>query len=141
AASAGTSRGCRGWPGTTAARAPPSRPAGRRRRAPAALPTRARTARSREPELELRVLGEAGDADADEPQRPRPVAQRAVEEAARELADPLRVVGAGGQRRRARPDREVGIAELRRDGTRRLAAAAQVLGEPLGHEAKLLVQP
>ena len=42
------------------------------------------------------MLGEARDADADEPQRPRPVAQRAVEERARELADPR-------ARRRCRP--------------------------------------
>ena len=49
-------------------------------------------------ELELRVIGEPGDADADQPQRAGPVAERAVEQRAGELADPLAVVGA---RRRA----------------------------------------
>ena len=77
----------------------------------------------------LHVLLEPGDADADEPQRAGPVAQRAVEERARELADPRGVVGADGQRGRAGADREVGIANLRRDRARDLAAAAQMLRE------------
>jgi hypothetical protein len=42
----------------------------------------------------LHVLLEPRDADADEPERAGPVAERAVEELAGELTDPLGVVGA-----------------------------------------------
>jgi len=72
------------------------------------------------------VRGEAGDADADEAQRARPVAQGAVEERARELADAGAVVGAGRERRRAGADREVRVAQLRRDGAPGLPALAEV---------------
>src|SRR6476661_7225179 len=54
----------------------------------------------------LQVVGEPGDTDSDEPQRPRAVSQGAVEEAARQLPEALAVVGADRQRRRARADRE-----------------------------------
>ena len=56
-----------------------------------------------------------------------PIAQRAVEERAGELADSRGVVGADRQRGRTGPDREVRIANLRRDGARDLAAAAKML--------------
>ena len=46
-------------------------------------------------QLQLCVLGKARDADADEPQRAGAVAERPVEEPARELADPVAVVGSG----------------------------------------------
>ena len=41
---------------------------------------------------ELPVIRETRNTDADEPQRARPIVQRAVEQSARELADLLRVV-------------------------------------------------
>ena len=68
---------------------------------------------------QLPVLREPGHADADEPQRSRPVAQAAVEEAAGELRDPLGLVDRGGERRRAAADREVRVAELGRHRSRR----------------------
>ena len=86
-------------------------------------------------ERQLPVLGQPGDADADEPQRARPVAQPAVEQPAGELGDPVRLVDRGGQRRRAAPDREVGVAELRRHGARReppLRAGAPRARRPCG---------
>lgn len=51
--------------------------------------------RSDEGELELGVILESGDAHADETQRPRAVAERAVEQRAGQLADPRTVVGTG----------------------------------------------
>src|SRR5207245_2866335 len=52
----------------------------------------------REGQLPVRL--EIGHAHADEPERPRPVAQCSVEECAGELADRLRVVDARGDRGR-----------------------------------------
>jgi hypothetical protein len=43
------------------------------------------------------VIRESRQTDADEAERARPVPQRAVEQLAREVADPLPVVGADGQ--------------------------------------------
>ena len=68
---------------------------------------------------QLPVLRQPGDADADEPERARPVAQAAVEQPARELGDPLGLVDRRGERRRAAPDREVRVAELGRHRARR----------------------
>src|SRR5262249_5200607 len=45
------------------------------------------------------------------------------------------------KRGRARPDREVGIPQLRRHGARSLPAAAEELGQPDGHPAQLVVEP
>src|SRR3954468_21058495 len=92
-------------------------------------------------EGELPVPREAGAADADEPERAGPIGQSAVEEAAGELADPSAVVDPDAERRRAAPDREVGGAELRRDGPRRLAVPGQVLGDAVGHPHQLAVEP
>ena len=72
------------------------------------------------------MVGEPGDPDPDQPQRPGAVAQRTVEERAGELADLGAVVGAHAERGRARADREVGVAELGRDRARGLLALAQV---------------
>ena len=52
----------------------------------------------------------------------------------------LGVVDADLERARARPDREVGIAELRRDGARGLLAVAQVTRQALRHPAELVVE-
>ena len=76
------------------------------------------TARSR-PQGQLPVLGEPGDADADEPERARPIAEAAVEQPAGELGDPLGLVDRSGERRRAAPDREVRVPELGRHRSRR----------------------
>ena len=92
-------------------------------------------------ERELDVVDEARDADADEPERSRAVAERAVEQAAGELADPAGVVGPDRERGRARPDREIRVAELRRDRPRDLAAPLEVLGQALRHPPQLVVQP
>src|SRR5437763_10505841 len=89
----------------------------------------------------LAVLGETGDADADQTERAGPIAERAVEEGACKLTDPLAVVGADRHGRRARPDGEVGIAKLGRDGAANLSAGAQVLTEPKRLPAELVVQP
>src|SRR2546423_12466794 len=70
---------------------------------------------------------EPGDADADEPQGARPLAQRTVEQTAGERSDRVGVVDSGPQRRRAAADREVRVAELRRDGSRAVAAPLQTL--------------
>src|SRR5438552_18281763 len=72
-------------------------------------------------ERQLPVAGQSRDADADEAQRARAVAQAAVEERAGELPDARRVVGADLERGRAAADREVGVAELRRHGPGRLS--------------------
>ena len=71
---------------------------------------------------------------------PRAVAQRPVEQPARDVADRLRVVDACRQRRRAAADGEVGIAHLRRDRARRLSAGREVLGQARRHAAKLRVE-
>src|SRR5438105_5385985 len=84
-------------------------------------------------ERELLESVEARDADTDEPECAGALAQRAVEQAAGELADRLAVVGPGRQRGRAAADREVRVAELGGDGSGAEAAAPQALGEPLGH--------
>ena len=65
-------------------------------------------------EGQLAVLGEPGDADADEPERARAVAEPAVEQSAGELGDPVGLVDRGGEGRRAAADREVGVPQLRR---------------------------
>ena len=88
------------------------------------------------------MVGEAGDA-----RRRRGAAGRAGR-AARGRAGRTRARRSGRpssmpdvERRRARADREVGIAELRRHRARRLPALAQVRGEAVGHPAQLVVQP
>src|SRR5207248_10875010 len=58
-----------------------------------------------------------------------------------ELADAEAVVGADGQRGRPRPDREVGIAELRGHRARRLLPRSQVLGDLDRHAPQLVVKP
>src|SRR4051812_40511675 len=92
-------------------------------------------------ERELPEVGEAGDADSDEPQRAGAVAQAAVELLAGEVADRLRRVDPRVERRRAAADGEVGVAELRRYGARHLAAALQRLRDLGGHPAQLVVEP
>src|SRR5581483_427755 len=87
-------------------------------------------ARHLEPDEVGRVVGDPlrvglGEADADEAERAPAVAQRPVEERAGELADAVAVVGSGREGRRPRPDREVGVAELRRDRAGGLAPLAQ----------------
>ena len=72
---------------------------------------------------------EAGDADADESQRPRPVASARSRRA--QASSPIR----SGRRcrpggGRARSDGEVGIAELRRHGARRLAPPRRCSARP-----------
>ena len=62
----------------------------------------------------------------------RAVAQAAVEQAAGEVADLLRVVDPDRERGRAAADREVGIAELRGDSARGLATLLQRRRD-LGH--------
>ena len=84
---------------------------------------------------------EAGDADADEPEGPGPVAKPSVEETARDLADELGLVDCRGQRRRARADGEVGVAELRGDRAAGQARVAQALRDEHGEPAHLVVQP
>src|SRR5205807_8962751 len=78
--------------------------------------------------------------DADEPQRAGPVAEAPVEQRARELPDPVAVVDRDGQGGRAAADREVGIAELRRHGSRGLSGRLQAARHLGGHAAELLVQ-
>src|SRR5215203_6243002 len=80
---------------------------------------------------------EAREPYADETEGSWTVFQRAVEQGARELPDAVRVVGADRQRGRAAPDREVRVADLRRDCASRLAGAPQVLGERVGHRPQL----
>ena len=92
-------------------------------RAPAGWQWRRRAHDSPAAERQLPVAGEQpGDADADEPQRARPVAQTAVEQ--RQASSPIRsvVVDRRGSVVERRADREVGVAELRRHRSR---------GEPL----------
>ena len=84
-------------------------------------------------ERQLAGAGETGDADADEPQRSRPVAKAAVEEAACELADPLGLVDRRRERRRAGADREVAVAELRRHRPRGEPVPSQVGRDVLRH--------
>src|SRR5581483_11209683 len=92
-------------------------------------------------QCQLPELGEPGHADADEAQRPRPIAETAVEEPAGNVADPSRVVDADLERGRAAADGEVGVAELRRHRPRGLAPRAQVAGDFARHPAQLVVQP
>src|SRR6185503_12703766 len=73
-------------------------------------------------------------------QRTGPVPQPAVEEPAREVADPLWLVDRARQRRRARADREVGVAELRRDRARGETVAPQVGRDVLRHAPELGVE-
>ena len=80
-------------------------------------------------ERKLQMFLETGHPDADEPKGPWPVAERPVEKGARELPDPLGLVGTDGERVRARPNREIGVPHLRRHGPRHLAPRPQVLGE------------
>src|SRR5581483_2646916 len=91
-------------------------------------------------ERELAEGGEPRDADADEPKGAGPVAEPAVEQPAREVADLVGVVDADLERGRAAADREVGVAELRRDGAGDLARPLQVLRDLAGHVAQLHVQ-
>src|SRR5439155_3685557 len=66
--------------------------------------------------------------------------ERSVEERARELADPLRIVGSDRDARRAAADREVRIADFRRHGSRDLTRALQVVREAHGHAAQFVLQ-
>jgi lipoprotein-anchoring transpeptidase ErfK/SrfK len=86
------------------------------------------------------VIGQTGDADPDQPQWTGSVPQCPVEERAGELADALAVVGPDGQRRGPRPDREVGVAQLRRHRPRDLTAVLEMLGETERLPPKLVVQ-
>src|SRR5262249_59439505 len=90
-------------------------------------------------ERELRVRLEPLHADADEPQRSRPFVERAVEETACDVSDRLGVVDGNVERERARSNREVSVAKLRRDVARGLAVAAEMLGKARRHPAQLLV--
>src|SRR5436190_8661230 len=81
----------------------------------------------------LAVIGQAGDADADETKRTRTIAERAVEEAASELSDLAGIVDADAEGRRAAPDREVRVPEFRRDRPRRPPGLAEVIGDPRRH--------
>src|SRR5215211_2068357 len=92
----------------------------RRRCSPPALPLLQR---------ELAVVREPRDADPDQPQRAGPVAQAAIEQGAGEVADPLRIVDADVEARRAAPDREVAVAELRRHRPRGEPVPAEVRAE------------
>ena len=122
------------------------RPARRSRRSAPGSRRRSRSPPSPElsqtVERELGVVGEARHADADEAERAR-AGRAAPGRAAQHASSPMRsaVVGARAERGRARPDREVGIAELGRDRPRGLAALAQVAREPAGHPAQLVVEP
>ena len=89
---------------------------------------------------ELSVLGETGNADSDEPQWPGAVAQSSIERSAGEVADPAGVGCAHLEGGRARADREVRIAKLRRDRACRLSTASEVLGEATGHPVELVVK-
>ena len=75
--------------------------------------------------------------------RSGPGRSRSARSSSEQASSPIRaaVVGADRERRRARADREVRVAQLRRHRARDLAAAAQVLGEPDRHPAQLVVQP
>src|SRR5579885_2145134 len=92
-------------------------------------------------EGQLDVAGEAAHADADQAERAGPVSQGAIEERARQLADAGRVGGSDRHRGRARADREVRVAELRRHGPRDLTSRPEVLGQVLRHAAQLVVEP
>src|SRR2546423_13991220 len=92
-------------------------------------------------ERELPVRDQPGDADADQAERSGPVAEAAVEQPAGELRDLLLVVDADVERGGAASDREVGVAELRRDGARRLAGAPEARGHLRRHPAQLVVEP
>src|ERR1700722_17815665 len=94
-----------------------------------------------EREFELRVVGAARDPDPHAPERPGRIAKSAVEQRACELADPIAVVDPHLERARTRPDGEVGVPELRRDGASRLLAVPQVGSEFLGHPTELGVKP
>src|SRR5919204_770728 len=84
-------------------------------------------------QCQLLVRLEVRDADADQAQRPGPVAERAVEQPARVLTDSGRVVDATGERGRATADLEVRIAHLGSHSTRCLAARLQAFGDVLRH--------
>src|SRR5262249_39456524 len=75
------------------------------------------------------------------PQGAGAIAERTVEEGARQLADAVAVVGACAERRRAGPDREVRVTELRRDGARGLLPLREVAGKSERHPAELVVEP
>src|SRR5437763_1282170 len=66
--------------------------------------------------------------------------QSAVEEPAREIADLSRIVDADVERGRPAADGEIGVAELRRHGARRLAARAQMARDLVRHPAQLIVE-
>src|SRR5262245_61466592 len=87
----------------------------------------------------LEVL-DLGDAHSYESQGTRAVRERAVEQPARKLADPLPVGESGGECGRAAAYRKVRIAELRRHGARDLTGLRQVVRDAKRHAAELVVQ-
>ena len=91
-------------------------------------------------ERELPVAGKGRDTDTDEPERAGPVAEAAVEERAGQLGDRLVVVDRRWQRRRARPDREVGVPQLGRDRPRCETPAAEMPADLDAHPPQLGVQ-
>src|SRR5205085_2850848 len=92
-------------------------------------------------EGELAKVGEARDTHAHQAERARTVAQAAVELLAGERADRVGCVDSGLERRRAAADGEVGVAELRRNRSRDLAAALQRFGDFCRHPAQLDDEP
>src|SRR5262249_31948282 len=91
-------------------------------------------------ESQLPEVGEAGDADADEAERARTVAEAPVEEMAGEVPDRFGGVDSRMQRSRAAPDREVGVAKLRRHCPRNLAAPLQRRRDLGGHSSQLVME-
>ena len=82
-------------------------------------------------ERQLPVGREAGDADTYEPQRPGPVAEATVEQAACDVSDDRSFVDCRWQGRRARADREVAVPELRRHRATREPRAPEALRDEL----------
>ena len=91
-------------------------------------------------ERELLEVLDLRDRDAHEPERAGPVGEGAVEEIAGELPDTLAVREPGRQGRRAAPDGEVRVAELRRHRARDLPGLRQVRRDPKRHPAELAVE-